>query len=334
MTALEKYVRLEALGRWRETPGGPPREVVVSFGDATLMLQGLDDRPLGHWALAGVQAIGVDGDAALYAMGPDAPETLAIADREMIAAIAAVTRAHRLAPKPPPAPSRLRAWLGPLTALAVFAAAATFTPDLAREQAARMLPPEAAEEFGDEMLLRVMAETGPLCADPDGGRVYAALAAKVGDGETARLRALSLGGAPVALLPGPTIALGREALERAEDPAEVAGWIALALAEERRRPGPQRLMDDVGSVAALRYVFSGALNEAALARATRAALAPPDPADVAAAYDRLEAAGIATAPFADGLRRFGFDAPPGVTEGAPALGPADWAALKRLCAAR
>ena len=58
MTALEKYVRLEALGRWRERAGDPPREVVVSLGNATLLLKDLDERPLGHWALAGVVRLG------------------------------------------------------------------------------------------------------------------------------------------------------------------------------------------------------------------------------------------------------------------------------------
>ena len=54
MTALDRYVRLEAVGLWREAPGAPPREVVVSFGNATLLLTDLEERPLGHWALAGV----------------------------------------------------------------------------------------------------------------------------------------------------------------------------------------------------------------------------------------------------------------------------------------
>jgi hypothetical protein len=38
LTALERYIRLEATGLWRETPDTPPREVVVSFGKATLLL--------------------------------------------------------------------------------------------------------------------------------------------------------------------------------------------------------------------------------------------------------------------------------------------------------
>ena len=54
MTALDRYVRLEAVGLWREAPGAPPREVVVSFGNATLLLTDLEERPLGHWAPSSV----------------------------------------------------------------------------------------------------------------------------------------------------------------------------------------------------------------------------------------------------------------------------------------
>ena len=60
MTALERYVRREAIGVWRERLEAPPREVVVSFGNSTLVLKDLAERPLGHWALAGVTVVGHD----------------------------------------------------------------------------------------------------------------------------------------------------------------------------------------------------------------------------------------------------------------------------------
>jgi hypothetical protein len=331
MTALERYVRLEALGQWREGPGVAPREVVVSFGDATLVLTDMADRPLGHWALAGVQAIGRDGPATVYAMSRDGGETLAIRDADMIEAIAAVSRGRLAAPPRAGPPAPARGWVWAVAAAALLALAGAVAPRLIGAQAARMLPPEAAEEFGDRMLLQLMAARGPLCADPDGRRALATLAARVGAGQGMRLRALDLGAAPVALLPGPTVALGRAALAQAEDPAEVAGWIALALAREATRPGAQRLMDAAGVAAGLRYVLTGRLSEAALARAARAALAPPGPEEALAAVERLRAADLPTAPFADGLRRAGLEAPPASAEGAAALSDRDWVALQGLC---
>jgi hypothetical protein len=129
MTALERYVRLEALGLWRERPGEPVREVVVALGKSTLLLKDLAERPLGHWALAGVVRLGRDGDAVVYSMTADGAETLTIGDREMVEAIAALAR-PRLAAGPAPASRRRR--VAPLVAvaalitlaLAAFAAAA------------------------------------------------------------------------------------------------------------------------------------------------------------------------------------------------------------------
>ena len=43
MTALSKYDRLEASGLWRPTPQDQRREVVVSIGDATLVISDMND---------------------------------------------------------------------------------------------------------------------------------------------------------------------------------------------------------------------------------------------------------------------------------------------------
>ncbi len=330
MTALEKYVRLEALGQWREGPAAAPREVVVSFGDATLLLTDMGERPLGHWALAGVQAIGHDGPMTIFAMTRDGAETLAIRDADMVEAIAAVSRAHRLR-DPAPTERRGRGWTPAVLAAAVVALALALLPELIRAQAARMIPPEAVEEFGDRMLLQIMSTRGPLCADPDGRRALAAVGDLVAQDAAPRLRAIDLGASPVALLPGPTLVRGRGALARAEDPAEIAGWIALALAREAMQPAPKRLMAAVGPLANLRYVLTGRISDAALARAVRAALVAPAPEEIAAAYDRLRAAGLSTVPFADGLRRAGIEAPPATADGAAALSDQDWVALQGLC---
>ncbi len=330
MTALEKYIRLEALGQWREAEGAPPREVIVRFGDTTLLLTDAADRPLGHWALAGVQAIRTDGRYTIYAMSPEGAETLAIKDQDMIEAIAAVTRAHLHVDRPA-AVRRSRSWL-PLVAVAVLlAGAAAQFPALVVGQAARMIPSETLQVYGDEMLLRIMAARGPLCADPAGRRALAILAASVTVDAAPRMRALDLGETPVALLPGRTVLVGRAALAQAEDSAEVAGWIALVLARDDMAPGPLRLMQAVGPAASLRYVLTGKLGDGALGRAARATLAPPLPQEIDAAYERLRGAGLATAPFADALRRFGIEAPPATVEGAAALPDQDWVALRGLC---
>lgn len=52
MTALKEYERLESGGLWRMTPQDQRRDVIVSFGDATLVISDSANRALSHWSLA------------------------------------------------------------------------------------------------------------------------------------------------------------------------------------------------------------------------------------------------------------------------------------------
>jgi hypothetical protein len=318
MTALDRYVRLEALGTWRESPEAAPREVVVRFGRTTLVLTDLAEAPLGHWALAGVAVLGRERGATVYAMTPGC-ETLAIRDPDMIAAIAAVARGPIA---PPPPPRRRRLPLGALLLAAALAAAAVYGPGLIRAQAARMVPPEAAAEIGDRMLIALIEARGAPCDDPAGGRALARLARRLDP--ALRLRVLDLG-APVAALPGRTVLIDRDALAAAAAPEELAGWAALALG----RDPLAALLQGAGTARALRYVLTGELDDPALAAAAAPA---PAAAEAAPALARLTAAGLDPRPFAAALARTGLAVPaPPPAAASPALADQDWVALQGIC---
>jgi len=274
-TALERYVRLEALGLWREAPGLPPREVIVSFGKATLVLTDPADAPLGHWALGGVQVLGRQDDGAtVYAMTADGAETLAIRDPEMVAAIAEISREQRAWPGAGPPPRRRCRLVGPLLALAALAAAAVAAPEALRRLAVRMMPPEQAEEIGDRLLLALMEEGGAICAAPAGQRVLDRIAATLAT-PPPRVRVLDLGGRRAAALPGGTVVLDRGAIVDGPDTAAVGRWIAEAIAGE---PPVAGLMAAAGPLAELRYIFTGDLGPESIARAAatiRAGATPP-----------------------------------------------------------
>ncbi|MCB2149812.1 MAG: hypothetical protein KDE06_00400, partial [Rhodobacteraceae bacterium] len=94
MTALPEYQRLESTGLWRASPDGQRREVLVVFGDATLVIS--DTRTaaaLAHWSLPAVIRLNPGKRPALFAPGAEAGEELEIEDATMIAAIGKV---HRL----------------------------------------------------------------------------------------------------------------------------------------------------------------------------------------------------------------------------------------------
>ena len=84
MTALKEYQRLEATGLWRETVEAQRREVVVSIGDATLVISDLQDRPLTHWSLAAIERHNPGENPAIFNPDGDPHETLELgADAEL-----------------------------------------------------------------------------------------------------------------------------------------------------------------------------------------------------------------------------------------------------------
>ncbi|MFZ1345456.1 MAG: hypothetical protein WAS32_00905, partial [Tabrizicola sp.] len=88
MTALRKYQRLECGGLWRETPQDQRREVLVRFGDATLVLSDpKSGAAVSHWSLPAIERINKGQEPAIFAPGSDASESLELDDSDMIAAL-------------------------------------------------------------------------------------------------------------------------------------------------------------------------------------------------------------------------------------------------------
>ncbi len=301
MTALDRYVRLEATGIWREGPDAPPREVVVSFGKATLVLTDPADAPLGHWALAGVQLIGRGDGGTVYAMGGDGAETLTIQDAEMVAAIEEVRRELPAWPSAAaaPAPRRRGRLVGLLVLLAGLTALAAAVPQMLGRLATATVPPEQAEEFGDRILLALIEAGGAPCADPPGQRVVERIAATVLRAPVPPVRVIDLGGGIGAALPGGTILLDRSAVSAPAQAADLAQWIAGIAAGA---DPVAEMMRAAGPAANLRHVLTG----------------DPGPEAVARAATRLRAA-AAEPPVAAGV------------SAVPPLAPADAVALIHIC---
>jgi hypothetical protein len=210
---------------------------------------------------------------------------------------------------------------------AAVAGAIHAAPRVIGPNAALLVPPERAAEFGDRMLIALIGRRGPLCYDPAGQAALGALAARLDPESPPRLRVLELGDVPVAALPGGTVLLDRALVDDA--PEAVAGWTAVGLA----RDAVEALLRAAGPLADARYFLSADFSEPALGRAAEAAVAaPPVPAEAAAALDRLAAAGVESGPFAASLAAAGIAAaaPSEPSEAGPALGGRDRLALRAI----
>ncbi|MEO1612706.1 MAG: hypothetical protein AAFU55_10220, partial [Pseudomonadota bacterium] len=80
MTALAQYERLEAPGRYFDGETATPREVIVKFGDASLVIVNMSDLPITHWSLAGVRDISHEGGGLTLTPDFDSDERLLVED--------------------------------------------------------------------------------------------------------------------------------------------------------------------------------------------------------------------------------------------------------------
>lgn len=232
MTALAQYQRLEAMGLWQPADG-EAREVVVSFGQATLVLSDPGtETPLTHWSLPAVTDLAPGRHPAIYAPSPpeageEPSETLTIAEPDMIDAIA---RVHHAIDAALPHPGRLRKRLSlGITAL-VLAAAVWWLPGQIIHHTVRIAPPAQRALVGEAVLADLTRITGPACHRPAGDTVLARLADRLApamgrDGagtadRDARLRlhVLPRGIRGAMALPGGIVLIGADLLGVAVEP--------------------------------------------------------------------------------------------------------------------
>lgn len=293
MTALDKYIRLEAVGQWKETADGDPREVVVSFGDATLVLSDFQENPLCHWALAATRRVSIDGTRAIYTPDTAGFETLEINDSDMTEAIAQVSRIT-LNQTPP----KKRKWGLLVAIIMLLAGVAAVAPLLLRMQAQSMTGPANERHLGYQMF-----ETTGLaqCGNPEGNAARDTLVSKLFSDDSFRLLVVA-DLEKAKRFPGGLIVLGRQELQSYLSLDDFSNWlIEISKAEDRTintllRSGPLKMV--------FSYVTSGELPEETLAELADSIILNYIPAPVNSTTETV------------------------IT---PVLRPQEWQALRQIC---
>ena len=253
MTALEQYTRLETLGQWRESPEAEPKEVIVSFGNATLLLSDVNENPLGHWAMAATLRISLDGSRAVYTPDTEDYETLEIDDAQMVEAIAQVSRVVTASKRKTP---WLR-WGYVALFLSIGIVMVQATPDLLREQAVRMTSPESARKLGRDM---VEALTFPICREPraDAAKTQLQLRAFPNDDVLLMVTSSSI---QVNILPGNIILLGDTLLRYLQSADDLAAIMGVLVAQDTDNATVAGLFQDSTARELLGYITSGTLSD-------------------------------------------------------------------------
>jgi hypothetical protein len=333
MTALQEYARLESGGLWRPAPDIARRDVVVSFGEATLVIADGAGRALSHWSLPAIERLATGPEGATYAPGPDAGETLDLSDPSMIAAIEKVRRALA---RGQARPHRLRLILTGAMAIALTAGAVFWLPGALTRQALTVVPAVKQTEIGATLLGHIQAVTGPNCRGALGTEALGRLSDRLfGAGLVQIVVVPALTQGPLAL-PGAIIILPQPLLAEATEPAVIAGHILAAIT------GPEplgRMLDQLGTMTTLGLLTTGDVATDRLQGYARDILAadriPTDPTPLIAL---AAVAGVPLTPYAYSLDPTGetvlalIEADGLLPDPVPeVMSDGDWVSLQGIC---
>ena len=339
MTALTQFERLEAPGVWRAAPGARLRDIVVSFGDASLILRDpRSEEPLSHWSLPAVTRLNPGQMPAIFAPGDAAQdEVVEIDDRLMVEAI---ERVHTAILDSRPRPGRLRGALIWSTLGALALAAVIWLPGAVMAHAARIAPPAQRTAVGMELLSDMSRTAGQPCDRAAGAAVLDRLSARLlGPGGRIVVLPATLRGARA--LPGRIVVIGDDMIAGAPGPEVAAGHVLAADVAAAASDPLGEVIHAAGLRAAVEMLVTGALPETAVAGQGAARLLAPAPRpDDEALLSRLETAGVPSQPYARSLDPSGetvltlIEADPFRTTAPPEplMSGGEWVQLQQICA--
>ncbi|MEO0344254.1 MAG: hypothetical protein AAF198_12545 [Pseudomonadota bacterium] len=334
MTALKEYARLEATGLWRAGAHAQRREVIVSFGEATLVLSDVNEMPLTHWSLAAVDRIGRSLPA-IYTIGEIGDETLEIEDALMVDAIEKIRRPLR--PHPSHSGS-LRLGLFAISLLLAALAIWVWLPPTLANYTTRIIPQSKTQEIGNNLIGYIERFTGRECNSSAGSAALSQLHERVLPDRGGRLRVADLGAQPALHLPGDFIILHIAVLEEFSGPGVASGYILReALYADQTDPITD-FFDHAGLQATIWFLATGEIAEVHYERYARNKITQlPETPEPEALLARFEQSEIPSTPFAYAVDPSGqttkllIDLDPTTGTYPDILPDSDWLALQAIC---
>ncbi len=335
MTALNQYDRLEASGLWRATPDDQRREVIVSIGDATLIISDMRDQALTHWSLAAIERANSGNSPAIFFPDGDPAETLEF-DANAEEMIAAIDKLRRAVEQSRPRPGRLRFFSVSASILSVAALAVFWLPDAMLRHTVSVVPDVNRATIGRSLLQRIERVSGPACADPAGAAALNELGREIGPSQLVVLRA----GVRDALhLPGGLILLNRALVEDYEEPDVAAGYVISEQVRASNLDPLEAMLRTSGVMASFHLITTGSLTEETLDFYAKHLLTEPRPLlSDTQLLEGFAAAMVRSSPFAYALDVSGetvlglIEADPMAGRDArPLLSDGNWIRVQNIC---
>tara|TARA_B110000259_G_scaffold52954_1_gene62334 strand:- start:918 stop:1931 length:1014 start_codon:yes stop_codon:yes gene_type:complete len=296
MTALKKYQRLECIGLWRSDLSAQRREVILSFGKATLVLTDSQNRVLSHWSLAAVEVQkGKMGEATLRP-GAEAEETIEIKDKIMLEALLKVrkeinqTGAH---------PGKLRLIIAIVTLIAISSVTIFLGPPALVSYASKVLPTAKRLQLGQAIRQHIGQLAGPYCENPEGTIAVQKLAKRLNSKNLKQILVLPGYREKAIVIPGGIVILFKNMIKTTSNPEVTAGYILSALADYENEEPIQLHLSKVGFPISLSLIISNELSETQIDKLAKNALAlSPHPASNSSILNKFRTTQVSSTPFA------------------------------------
>ena len=258
MTALKKYERLECIGLWRSNPAAQRREVILSFGKATLVLTDTQNRALSHWSLAAVEIQkGKSGQATLRP-GFDAEESIEIDDRTMLDALLKVKKEIS---QSAPHPGKLRLILA-IALITILSILSLFLgPQAITSYAGKILPNTKQLQLSEEIEQRIGQLAGPYCETPEGKSAAQKLIKRLKIQNLTKILILPGQRDKAIVIPNGKVILFENMINAADNPEVTAGYILSALSDYQNERPIQTHLSNAGVFISISLIMSNQLSE-------------------------------------------------------------------------
>ncbi|NNK79070.1 MAG: hypothetical protein HKP40_10200 [Litoreibacter sp.] len=299
MTALKEFDRLESTGLWKENPQAQRRDVVVSFGQASLIITDKSETALAHWSLAAIERINPGKRPALFRPGPDAIETLEIEDATLIDAIEKIRKTIDRR-RPRQGRLRLMVLLSSLAVIVLFGM--LWLPGALVRHSVSVVPDSKRLSIGTSLMGHIARLTGETCNAQLGTQALSRLHTRVLSDRLRRSYVVPDGGRTTLLLPGGLLLLNRTLMEDHDTPEVVSGYMLAALETAQRLDPLEDLLRTSGARATLRLLTTGDIDDETLSTYAKTLLTTPDTEpDTQALLAYFDAARISSGPYAYAL---------------------------------
>ena len=261
MTALEKFDRLESTGLWRETSESQSVEVLITFGNSSLILSDFTGSPLTHWSLPAIVRINPTKRPAVFSPNLSDAEKIEIEDSTMINAIEEVRKSIK---SRQPKPGKLRALTLLASLIVIIALLIFWLPNVLTKHTSGLVYAEQRTQIGRLLLNEISKLSGPPCETKSGTNTLSNFEKRLFPDNDIKVLVFSRGIKTSTHLPGKFILLDSKTVEDFEVPEVAAGFAVVEKIKLDNQDPIEKLLLFSGTRVVLKFLTTGKLNQITL----------------------------------------------------------------------